>query len=79
MIFATGALAMCAFANVTMQYFIKPLKIHETVLLLGVVLSILRPELLMGWLGYGHKFGSYFLGTALYAGVYGLQRLRGKA
>jgi TRAP transporter 4TM/12TM fusion protein len=78
-IFITGVLAMFAFAALTQNFFIAKNRIYETILLAGVALILLRPQLFMGYLHFGSKFIWYVIGTALFGFIYMIQLPRVRA
>jgi len=78
-IFITGVLAMFAFAALTQNFFIAKNRIYEAILLAGVALILLRPQLFMGYLHFGSKFIWYVIGTALFGFIYLIQLPRVRA
>jgi len=78
-IFTTGVLAMFAFAALTQNFFIAKNRIYEAILLAGVTLILLRPQLFMGYLHFGSKFIWYVIGTALFGFIYMIQLPRVRA
>lgn len=78
-IFFTGSIALCAFANITLNFFLVKNRIYETMLLIGVVALLMRPnyfaDMFANVIPIGH-FGVYALGVALYGIIYLLQQLR---
>jgi TRAP transporter 4TM/12TM fusion protein len=78
-IFTTGVLAMFAFAALTQNFFIAKNRIYEAILLAGVTLILLRPQLFMGYLHFGTKFIWYVIGTALFGFIYMIQLPRVRA
>jgi len=78
-IFGTGVLAMCAFAAMTQNYFIARNRIHETILLAGVTLMVLRPYLFVKYLHFGNSFVWYAIGLCLFALTYLIQLPRTRA
>jgi TRAP-type uncharacterized transport system fused permease subunit len=78
-IFITGVLAMFAFAALTQNFFIAKNRIYEAILLAGVALILLRPQLFMGYLHFGSKFIWYVIGTALFGFIYMIQLPRVRA
>jgi TRAP-type uncharacterized transport system fused permease subunit len=78
-IFLTGALAMCAFAALTQNFFITKNRIYESVLLAAVVATILRPYTVGEYLHYESKYISYFIGLGLFGLAYLIQMPRARA
>jgi len=78
-IFTTGVLAMFAFAALTQNFFIAKNRIYEAILLAGVTLILLRPQLFMGYLHFGNKLIWYVIGTALFGFIYMIQLPRARA
>ena len=78
-IFFTAVLAMCAFAALTQHWFIARNRIHESVMLAAVCLIILRPYLVIEYVGFGNKFFWYVVGLALFGLIYLMQMPRAKA
>ena len=79
LIFLTGVLAMCAFAALTQHYFIARNRVHESLLLAGTVLVLLRPYLVKDLLPYDTKYVSYLIGLGLFGAAYALQLPRARA
>jgi TRAP transporter 4TM/12TM fusion protein len=77
-VFVTGVSAMFAFASLTQNYFIAKNRIYESVLLAGIVLMGLRPQLFMQWFHFGNKFIWPVIGVALFAFVYLIQLPRSR-
>jgi hypothetical protein len=75
----TGALAMCAFAALTQNYFIARNRAYESILLAAVVLTILRPYMVGEYLHYGSKYISYVIGLGLFGLTYLSQMPRARA
>jgi len=78
-IFITGVLAMFAFASLTQNYFIAKNRIYESVLLAGIVLMGLRPQLFMQWFHFGNKIIWPFIGIGLIGFLYLIQLPRARA
>jgi TRAP transporter 4TM/12TM fusion protein len=78
-IFITGVLAMFSFAALTQNFFIAKNRIYEAILLAGVTLILLRPQLFMSYLHFGSKFIWYVIGTALFGFIYMIQLPRVRA
>ena len=78
-IFVTGALAMCAFAALTQNYFIAKNRIYESILLAAVVMTVLRPYTVGEYLHYGSKYISYVIGLGLFGLTYLIQMPRARA
>jgi len=78
-IFVTGVLAMCAFAALTQNFFIAKNRIYEAILLAGVALMVLRPQLFMKYLDFGNTFVWYAIGLALFGFIYLIQLPRVRA
>jgi TRAP transporter 4TM/12TM fusion protein len=78
-IFTTGVLAMLAFAAMTQNFFIAKNRIYEAILLAGVTLILLRPQLFMDYLHFGSKFLWYVIGAALFGFIYMIQLPRVRA
>ncbi|MBF9016432.1 MULTISPECIES: TRAP transporter permease [unclassified Oceanispirochaeta] len=79
-IFASATMAMFAFAALTQGYFFIKNKWFEGVALGLGALTLLRPELVGGWIGLSSapKQVVMLLGIALIGFIYGEQRLRAK-
>jgi TRAP transporter 4TM/12TM fusion protein len=75
-VFATSAVAMLAFAALTQNYFRARNRLHESLMLLLVVAVLLRPQFFADRTGWGTRHIWYGVGTALFAGVYMIQRAR---
>ena len=75
LIFITGCIAMCAFANLTLNFFIVKNRFYETAFLLAVVAMLMLPNYFANYIPVG-RFGIYALGVALYGIIYALQRPR---
>ena len=78
-VFVTGVCAMFAFASLTQNYFIVKNRIYESVLLAGIVLMGLRPQLFMEWFHFGNKFIWPVIGIALIGFLYLIQLPRSRA
>jgi len=78
-IFVTGVLAMFAFAALTQNFFIAKNRIYEAILLAGVALMVLRPQLFMKYLDFGNTFVWYAIGLALFGFTYLIQLPRVRA
>ncbi len=79
LIFITATVAMFAFSNITLNFFIAKNRIYETLLLLLVVALLMLPNYFAELLSLGEswgKFGIYVLGMALYGFIYFIQRPR---
>ncbi len=68
LIFATGVVAMFAFAALTQGYFIRRNRWYEGIILGVITLMLLRPGLFEAWFHLG-RFGWYAVGSALFAGL----------
>jgi TRAP-type uncharacterized transport system fused permease subunit len=77
-IFITALLAMFAFAALTQGYFFTKNKWFEAILLGLGALTLLRPQLVGGWIGMGDasKVMLTFMGIVIVALVYLFQRFR---
>jgi TRAP transporter 4TM/12TM fusion protein len=75
-IFATGAVAMLAFAALTQHYFATRNRLHESLMLLLATAVLLRPGFFADRLGWGTRHAWYVIGVAVFLGTYLLQRLR---
>ncbi len=78
-IFMTGVLAMFAFAALTQNFFIAKNRIYEAILLAGIALMVLRPQLFMSYLHFGNTFVWYAIGLALFGFTYLIQLPRARA
>ncbi len=78
-IFLTGAMAMCAFAALTQNYFAAKNRIHESLLLAVVVLVVLRPYWVEEVTGFGNNFVWYAIGTGIFILTYMMQLPRARA
>ncbi len=78
-IFVTGVLAMFAFAALTQNFFIAKNRIYEAILLAGVALMVLRPQIFMEYLDFGNTFVWYAIGLALFGFTYLIQLPRVRA
>ncbi|MBW1700383.1 MAG: TRAP transporter permease [Deltaproteobacteria bacterium] len=78
-IFVTGVLAMFAFAALTQNFFIAKNRIYEAILLAGVALMVLRPQIFMSYLHFGNTFVWYTIGLALFGFTYLIQLPRVRA
>ena len=78
-IFVTGVLAMFAFAALTQNFFIAKNRIYEAILLAGVALMVLRPQVFMSYLHFGNTFVWYAIGLALFGFTYLIQLPRARA
>ena len=78
-IFATGGVAMLAFAALTQNYFAARNRLHEALLLLLVTAILLRPGFFVDRLGWGTRYVWYAVGVTVFAGTYLLQRSRARA
>jgi len=78
-VFIIGVLSMFAFAALTQNYFIAKNRLYESVLLAGIVLMGLRPQLFMKWFDFGNKFIWPVIGLSLFAFVYLIQLPRARA
>jgi len=78
-IFVTGVLAMFAFAALTQNFFIAKNRIYEAILLAGVALMVLRPQIFMSYLHFGNTFVWYTIGLALFGFTYLIQLPRARA
>lgn len=78
MIFATAVFGALAFSNVVQGWFIIRLKWYEMPLLLAASVVLFFPAIITKTFNfdYGLRYYMYFLGLALYAGAYGIQKLR---
>ena len=78
-IFITSCMAMFAFSNLTLNFFIAKNRFHEIFLLGVVTFALLRPKYVASLFDLGKAWGPFligFAGLALYAGIYFLQRVR---
>jgi TRAP transporter 4TM/12TM fusion protein len=80
-IFITGVVAMFAFANATQNWFIVKNRWYEGILLIGVALIILRPDVVMNRLGLSPDLRVLVPlgGLILYGIIFLLQKPRAKA
>jgi TRAP-type uncharacterized transport system fused permease subunit len=78
-IFVTGVLGMFAFAALTQNFFIAKNRIYEAILLAGVALIVLRPQIFMSYLHFGNTFVWYAIGLALFGFIYLIQLPRVRA
>ncbi|OQW97203.1 MAG: C4-dicarboxylate ABC transporter [Desulfobacteraceae bacterium A6] len=78
-IFLTGAMAMCAFAALTQNYFAAKNRIYESLLLAAVVLVVLRPHWVADVTGFGNNFVWYAIGTGIFIFTYIIQLPRVRA
>lgn len=78
LIFAMACVGNFAFASATQGWFVARTRIYEVPILLGVTLSLMRPDLISQWLGIPHdqRYWTYPLGVALFGIVYLMQRPR---
>ncbi|MBW2105473.1 MAG: TRAP transporter permease [Deltaproteobacteria bacterium] len=78
-IFGTGVLAMFAFASLTQNYFIAKNRIYESLILAGITLMGLRPQLFIQWFHFGNKILWPFIGIGLIGLLYLMQLPRARA
>jgi TRAP-type uncharacterized transport system fused permease subunit len=80
-IFITGVAAMFAFANATQNWFIARNRWYEGVLLIGVALIILRPDVVLNKLGLSPDLRVFVPlgGLILYGIIFLLQKPRARA
>ncbi|MBU1712033.1 MAG: TRAP transporter permease [Proteobacteria bacterium] len=78
-IFLTGAMAMCAFAALTQNYFAAKNRIYESLLLAAVVIVVLRPHWVADVTGFGNNFVWYAIGTGIFIFTYIIQLPRVRA
>ncbi|WP_457606675.1 TRAP transporter permease [Nitratifractor sp.] len=76
LIFVTAAMGMFAFSSATLGYFLTKINLLERILFLAIVPLTMIPNLCAQWLGYGNEYISYVLGTAIYVGLYLLQKAK---
>jgi hypothetical protein len=70
---------MFAFAALTQNFFIAKNRIYEAILLAGVALMVLRPQIFMSYLHFGNTFVWYTIGLALFGFTYLIQLPRVRA
>ncbi len=78
-IFFTSTMAMFAFTNLTLNYFLARNRIYEIILLAGVTFALLRPKYVAGLLDLGKGWGPFFVGLAgivVYVLIYLMQKPR---
>jgi len=75
-VFVTAAVGALAFVSATQGWFVTANRWYEIPALLAVTLAMMRPDLPAAWLGLPHRYFSFLLGSALYLGIYLLQRRR---
>ena len=78
LIFGMACVGNFAFASATQGWFVARTRIYEVPLLLGVTLTLMRPDLIAQWFGipHGQRYWTYLIGVALYGIVYLMQRPR---
>jgi len=76
LIFLTAAMGMFAFSSATLGYFLTRINLLERLLFLLIVPLAMIPNISASWLGYGNEYISYVLATAIYAGLYFMQKAR---
>ncbi len=78
LIFAMACFGNFAFAAATQGWLITRNRIYEIPLLLGVTLTLMRPDLIASWCGvsYENRYWMYGVGLGLFVFVYLLQRVR---
>ena len=79
LIFITSTVAMFAFSNITLNFFIVKNRIYETVLLVLVVALLMLPQYFANLLSFGESWGKlaiYILGMALYGVIFLMQKPR---
>jgi TRAP transporter 4TM/12TM fusion protein len=74
-IFITALVALFAFAALTQNYLTRKNRFEESIALAAVTLILFRPGLFQEWIGGGRSLW-YVVGIALFAAVFGAQRLR---
>ncbi|MBF0452571.1 MAG: TRAP transporter permease [Candidatus Magnetomorum sp.] len=78
LIFLMACMGNFAFASATQGWFIVRNRFYEIPLFLSVTLILMRPDLIAQWIGLPHdqRYWTYFLGLALFGGIYLLQAMR---
>jgi TRAP-type uncharacterized transport system fused permease subunit len=78
LIFFMACIGNFAFASATQGWFIVKNKIWELPLFLGVLIIMMRPDLIASLIGIAHsqRYWTYLIGLAAYGGIYLMQRAR---
>ncbi len=78
LIFAMACVGNFAFASATQGWFVARNKIWEIPILLGVTLTLLRPDLISSWIGLPHeqRYWAYPIGLVVFGLLYLMQRNR---
>ncbi|MBT8342760.1 MAG: TRAP transporter permease, partial [Desulfatitalea sp.] len=77
LIFAMACIGNFAFASATQGWFIVSNRFYEIPFFLCVTFVLMQPKYVAQWLGFGGSpYWSYLIGLAIFAALYGLQRLR---
>jgi TRAP transporter 4TM/12TM fusion protein len=78
LIFLMACLGNFAFASATQGWFVARNKFYEIPLFLAVTLSLMRPDLIAGWVGLPHdqRYWTYLIGLTLFGLLYLMQRPR---
>ncbi len=81
-VFFTSTIAMFAFANLTLNYFLVRNRIYEFILLGAVTFALLRPKYVSSLIGLDKGWGPFLIGVAgiaVYAMIYLMQKPRARA
>jgi TRAP transporter 4TM/12TM fusion protein len=78
LIFAMACVGNFAFASATQGWFVARNRIYEIPLFLCVTLTLMRPDLIAGWIGipHGQRYWTYLIGLGIYGLLYLMQRPR---
>jgi TRAP transporter 4TM/12TM fusion protein len=78
LIFVMACLGNFAFASATQGWFVAKNRFYEIPIFLFVTLSLMRPDLIAGWLGMPHdqRYWTYLIGLAVFGLLYLMQRPR---
>jgi len=78
LIFGMACVGNFAFASATQGWFVARNRFYEIPLFLCVTLSLMRPDLIAGWLGIpqDQRYWTYLIGLGIYGLLYLMQRSR---
>jgi TRAP transporter 4TM/12TM fusion protein len=78
LVFLMACMGNFAFASATQGWFVARNRFYEIPLLLAVTLTLMRPDLIAGWLGvpHGQRYWMYLIGLGIFGVVYLIQRPR---
>jgi len=78
LIFSTSLIAMLAFAALTMNYFFRKNRFHESLMLLLTTAILLRPRFFINRIGIPNIYAWYSIGIGLFVITYIIQRTNPK-